>query len=176
MYSALLKYQIIIEDIYYFDEYLEQLEKLFKKLDNFNDICLGINRLIGSICASKLGIKNVEENKEEVLRYIYDKYIVDGYFVHGYSSCYEDSIKDNGFDSESPLLVNKDYMVIDGAHRMACALYFNIDDVFIKTTDEYINFIPNEYTKKWFEENNLSECIPYAEKQKEKIKELIKDV
>lgn len=86
------------------------------------------------------------------------------------------SIKDNGFDSESPLLVNKDYMVIDGAHRMACALYFNIDDVFIKTTDEYINFIPNEYTKKWFEENNLSECIPYAEKQKEKIKELIKDV
>ena len=100
VYSALLKYQIIIEDIYYFDEYLEQLEKLFKKLDNFNDICLGINRLIGSICASKLGIKNVEENKEEVLRYIYDKYIVDGYFVHGYSSCYEDNIKDNGFKPE----------------------------------------------------------------------------
>ena len=99
VYDALLKYKIILDDNQYLDEFIEQLEKLFKKLDNFNDICLGVNRLIGSICITKLHIKDVdnEKNRELILKYIYDKYIINGYLVHGYSSCYEESIKNNGF-------------------------------------------------------------------------------
>lgn len=102
VYDALLKYRIILEDNQFLLEFVEQLEKLFKKLDNFNDICLGINRLIGSICTIKLGIKNVDdtENREIVLRYIYDKYIKTGYLVHGYPSCYEEDIKRDGFVPE----------------------------------------------------------------------------
>lgn len=103
VYDALLKYNIVIEDIYYFDDYLEQLIKLFKKLDNFNDICSGVNRLIGNVCATKLGIKDIEcsESRESLLKYIYDKYITNGYYVHGYSSYYYDDIKEKGFCPEN---------------------------------------------------------------------------
>ena len=78
-------------------------------------------------------------------------------------------IKNNGYNYDKPILINKKYMVIDGAHRLACALYFNIKNVSIITNDEFYNFIPTEYTKDWFLNNDLNECITYAEKQKEKI-------
>ena len=41
-YDALLKYKIIINDIYLFDEYMEQLDELYKKLDN--TICISNRR------------------------------------------------------------------------------------------------------------------------------------
>lgn len=80
------------------------------------------------------------------------------------------SFQQNGFDMNCPILVNKDYLIIDGAHRMACALFFNIPNVSITTNKKYYNFVPREYTKKWFVDNSLMECIEYAEKQKAKIK------
>ena len=48
-YEALIKYKIILDDAYLFDEYLEQLEKLYKKIDNFEDIRRGINIFIVNI-------------------------------------------------------------------------------------------------------------------------------
>lgn len=98
-YDALFKYKMIIDDMSYFDDFFEQIDKLIRKIDNFYDISNGINRIIGRICAFKLGIKDVEddESKEEVLRYIYDKYMVNGYFIHGYASCYYANIFENGF-------------------------------------------------------------------------------
>jgi hypothetical protein len=36
------------------------------------------------------------------------------------------SIKKDGFDFLNPILINKEGLIIDGAHRMACAVYFNI--------------------------------------------------
>lgn len=98
-YDALFKYKMIIDDMSYFDDFFEQVDKLIRKIDNFYDISNGINRIIGRICAFKLGIKDVEddESKEEVLRYIYDKYMVNGYFIHGYASCYYGNIFENGF-------------------------------------------------------------------------------
>ena len=132
VYSALLKYKIIIDDIYYFDNFLEQLEKLFKKLDNFNDISIGVNRLIGSVCALKLGVENVEENREEVLRYIYDKYIVNGYFVHGYSSCYESDIKKNGFIPE--------------VYKNNYDDFINVNKIFAKYN--VVNILDKDFSKK----------------------------
>jgi hypothetical protein len=76
------------------------------------------------------------------------------------------NFKENGFDFNNPILVNKDGLIIDGAHRMACALYFKAPEVSITTKEECLEFKPNDYKKTWFEQNNLSECIPYAEKQK----------
>ena len=35
------------------------------------------------------------------------------------------SIRDNGYDFSQPILVNKDMHIVDGAHRLACALFFN---------------------------------------------------
>ena len=101
-YDALLKYKIIINDIYLFDEYMEQLDKLYKKLDNYDDIRFGINKLIGKILIIKLDIKNIEdeESKDLIINHIYNRYIKDGYFIHGFSSSYVDKIKSEGFTPE----------------------------------------------------------------------------
>ena len=76
---------------------------------------------------------------------------------------------DIGFNEEYPILINNEYLVIDGAHRMACALYFNIPKVYIITNDKFANYIPTEYTKQWFIDNELSECIPLADEQKKLV-------
>jgi len=101
-YEALLKYQIIIDDVYLFDTYLEQLEKLYRKLDNIEDIRVGIHKLICSVVMEKLGIKDSSSvsAKKEVITYIYNKYITEGYLFHGFHCSYLDTIKDNGFVSE----------------------------------------------------------------------------
>lgn len=101
-YDALFKYQLIIEDSYYFDDYIEQLDLLFKKLDRYHAIVEGIHRILGRICASKLGIKNIDslESKERILNYIYRRYIENGYLIHGFSSCYNKEIQDLGFYPE----------------------------------------------------------------------------
>ena len=98
-YDALFKYKIIIDDMSYFDDFFEQIDKLIRKIDNFYDISNGINRIIGRICAYKLGIKDVEEreSKEEVIRYIFDKYMANGYYIHGFASHYYGNILENGF-------------------------------------------------------------------------------
>lgn len=102
-YDALLKYKIIIDEEFYLKEYIEQLDKIFKRLDNVNDITLGVHRLLCKFSTMKLGIKdlNDETEREKILNYIYYKYIVEGYYVHGYSSCYKNSIEKYGFVPEA---------------------------------------------------------------------------
>ena len=63
-FNALLKYEIIIETDVFLDEYVVQVRKLFKKLDNFHDINLGIATIIGKLCALKLNITNREDSEE----------------------------------------------------------------------------------------------------------------
>ena len=98
-YDSLFKYKLIIDDMSYFEDFLEQVEKLIKRIDNFYDISNGINRIIGRVCAFKLGVKDVEEksSKNRILKYIYNKYILNGYYIHGYSSHYYKDILENGF-------------------------------------------------------------------------------
>ena len=98
-YDALFKYKIIIEDMDFFNEFLEQVDKLMRKIDSFSEIGYGINRLIGRICAYKLGINDIDsdDTKEKVLRYVHQKYIVEGYYIHGFASRYYGSIADGGF-------------------------------------------------------------------------------
>jgi hypothetical protein len=73
----------------------------------------------------------------------------------------------------NPILINKEGLIIDGAHRMACAVYFNIPLISTYTTEETFNIVPNDYSKSWFEKNDLNDCILLAEKQKNKVKELL---
>jgi len=79
-------------------------------------------------------------------------------------------IRENGYNLECPILLNKDGLIIDGAHRMACAIYFCIPSISVYTMDEYYNFVPAEYTKEWFEINGLNECITFGEFQKKRIR------
>lgn len=101
-FDALYKYKIIIEVDYYLDEYVTQIRKLIKKLDNFNDINEGINAVIGKMCALKLGLSNQNDNltKEYIIKYIYDKYIVNGYIFHGFPSVYREGISRTGLVPE----------------------------------------------------------------------------
>lgn len=102
-YDALFKYKIIIDDMSYFSEYLEQIDKLIRKLDNFKDISKGISRIIARICAAKLEEKDLSDIrvKDKVIKYIYDAYIVNGYYIHGYSTVYSNTIKEEGFSTEN---------------------------------------------------------------------------
>ncbi len=101
-YDALYKYKIIVDDEFLFDDYLDQVEKLYRKLDNFESIKFGINKLICSTLITKFNIEDTKkiESKEMIIKHVYDKYIRNGYFMHGFNSIYVDSIKKNGFTPE----------------------------------------------------------------------------
>ncbi len=62
-----------------------------------------------------------------------------------------DSIVENWFNSEYPIEYNNDKMLVWGAHRLSCCLYFNIDGN-IKYTDKYYK----PWWKKWFKNNHFS--------------------
>ena len=101
-YDALYKYKIIIDDDNLLEEYLNQIDKLYKKMDNFEDIKYGVNRLICKSLINKFEIKNINDPfyKEIIISNIYDKYLKDGYFIHGFHSIYLEDIKEKGFTPE----------------------------------------------------------------------------
>ena len=101
-YDALYKYKLILEDNTLLDEYLEQLDKIYKKIDNFDGIIEGINKLIAKMVITKLDIKNVDskESHNKIINYIYDKYITNGYYIHGFNTSYSEIIKKEGFIPE----------------------------------------------------------------------------
>lgn len=101
-YEALIKYKIILDDEFLLDEYLEQLDKLYRKLSDFDNIRLGINKLICKMLLVKLSINDVndKDSRDKVITYIYDKYIKNGYYVHGFNFVYKDKIEKEGLIPE----------------------------------------------------------------------------
>lgn len=101
-YDALYKYKIIIDDEFLFDDYLDQIEKLYRKLDNFESIKYGINKLICSTLITKFCIKDIKlkESREMIISHVYNKYIREGYFIHGFNSTYTNNVKEEGFTPE----------------------------------------------------------------------------
>ncbi len=102
-YESLYKYSLLFDEVYLFDEFMEQLDRLYKKIDNYEDIIVGINKLLCKLITFKLDIKDTKksESKQIIVEYIYNKYIVNGYYVHGFNTSYTESIKENGFDPEN---------------------------------------------------------------------------
>ena len=145
-YEALYKYQIVFEDVYMFDEYMIQLDRLYKKIDNFDDIVAGINKLICKLISIKLDIKDltVPEERNQVIEYVYDKYITNGYYLHGFNTSYTEEILENGFDPEN---------------------YKNYYDKFVKVNDIFAkynvkNIIDKDFSKKFvtFTDDFLMAC------------------
>ena len=101
-YSALFQYKVIVDNIYLFDDFLEQLERLYRKIDNYNDLEVGIHHLIGRMVADNYHIKDVldPDNCTMLLKNIYDKYIENGYYFHGFSSTYFNDLNKNNFQPE----------------------------------------------------------------------------
>lgn len=59
------------------------------------------------------------------------------------------NMKENGYDENYPIIVNKYLRSVDGSHRLAVALYLKIPYVPIKCVKEVYDIDP-EYSLKWF--------------------------
>ena len=100
-YDALLKFKIIVDDVDFFSDYLEQMERLYRKFDSFEDIRFGIHKLIAKTTSSKYDLHEWRgEEQEKLIEIIYDKYIQNGYYFHGFHSAYRPIIQQNGFVPE----------------------------------------------------------------------------
>ncbi len=145
-YSALFKYKIIIDEEQYFPDFLEQIDKLLKKLNNIDDLTLGINKLICRFTCLKLGIKEykAEENRIDILKYFYDKYVINGYFFHGFSSCYKESIERYGLRCEEYVNFYEDFS--------------RVNEIFHKYNIS--NILEKDFTKKeiYFTDDFVKSC------------------
>lgn len=96
--DAIVKYFIIINDIKLFDNYLEQLKIIMKKVKGHNDIKIGITKLLIKYVSHKLDIVDLEKinNKKMIIEYFYNKYILEGYFYYSVPSIYINDILQNG--------------------------------------------------------------------------------
>ncbi len=142
-FDALFKYKIIVETDIFLDEYIVQLRKLFKKMNNFNDINLGISKLIGRFCALKFNIENLDDeiSKREILQYIYNKYVVEGYFFHGFSGVYKEQIKMYGFNPEQYQHLYPRFIEIEkifAKHGFKSGMNKNFDDGYSYFTDSFM--------------------------------------
>ena len=63
------------------------------------------------------------------------------------------SFEEKGADNSYPILVNNDLHIVDGAHRLACALYFNVPFISVKINKKLKS---SPYGINWFESNNFS--------------------
>lgn len=126
LYDAIYKFYIVIDDEDLYSSYIEDLENLYRKIDNYSDILLGINRLICLSVARKLNIKELTNDlsKKEIVSYVYNKYIVDGYYIYGvdniengpfmpekYNDLYNDMKKINEIFSKYKIdnIIDKDF-------------------------------------------------------------------
>lgn len=80
-YSSIYKYKLIIEDDFYLDKYITAIDILFKKIDDIENIQLGISKLLGSLIMQKLSIS--EDEYDKALEYAYEKYVKNGYYIRG---------------------------------------------------------------------------------------------
>ena len=100
-YDALFKYKMIIDDLDMFDEYLDQVRKVYRKFNTFEEVRFGIHKVLTRMTAVKYDIHDWRmDDREELITLIYDKYIRDGYIFHGFSSGYKDIIMNNEFVPE----------------------------------------------------------------------------
>ncbi len=101
-YDAIFKFRVVIDDFILFSEYLKDLEKLYKKIDNYDDVNAGVNKLICKNVALKLNIKDLKDNRNKyrIVAYVFDKYIVNGYYFHGFNSAYLNDLKKGIFNPE----------------------------------------------------------------------------
>ena len=77
------------------------------------------------------------------------------------------NMKFKGFDLHSPIIVDEHLNLVDGAHRLACALFFNIKNVPIRVSKGYFDAF---YGIEWFQDNEFSEIdIKLLDQKKKEI-------
>lgn len=76
------------------------------------------------------------------------------------------SIEEHGFSENFAIIVDQNLQLIDGSHRLACALYFGITNIPIQIIEHNANVL---YSIDWFEKNGFSkkeiEIITYTKNE-----------
>ena len=137
--DAIVKYEQIIEDSNLIDEYVNELNKIFKKFSDYTHIKNGINNLLSKTVSIKLELNNIYtfSSREKILRYIYNKYIVNGYFYFGFSSNYSNEIKCIGIKSNT-FFIDDRLKRINDLFRHGCGKYLFLNDRTAITDDVVI--------------------------------------
>jgi len=77
------------------------------------------------------------------------------------------NIKNEGFLNKYPIPISNKGTIVDGAHRLACALYFNIKEIPVNIVSNYGTI---KYTKQWFLNHNFdNKLIKSLLKTKKKL-------
>ena len=86
-----------------------------------------------------------------------------------------ESMKQNSFDYNHPITINKDFMIVDGAHRLATALYFGLEKVPVTITKKSYYDKVRDYSIDWFKEHNLNDCVEPALSEYTRIRKVYGD-
>ena len=65
------------------------------------------------------------------------------------------SFEVDGFNQSYPIVVNKEMLFIDGAHRLALALYFGIERIPITVDKDYYYIDSRDYSFDWFDNHEM---------------------
>lgn len=141
-YDIIFKYKIIIDDPYLFEDFLCQVEKIFRKIDVYDDLVKGIQKLFIRYVGIILDVEDssYSEERREIATYIYDKYIMEGYFVHGFSTVYEDIVRKYSFVPEHyPNRYPKMIVIQDIFHKYKTSIMDkNFFESQVSFTDDFV--------------------------------------
>lgn len=106
------------------------------------------------------------------------KRVNDNPIVPKYMAYHEDEFRNliksfeiNGYISDYPIVVNKDYYIVDGTHRLALALYFGIKRVYIKIDKKSYPLKSKDFSLEWFSKHDMNFV---SESVIEKYNEIVK--
>ncbi len=76
-----------------------------------------------------------------------------------------ESMKSDGYDAKFPIYSNDDNQLMDGSHRLACALYFDEKEIYVKRAEQ----TKVDYSKDWFTANFTSLEVDQIQKRFDEI-------
>ena len=79
-----------------------------------------------------------------------------------------ESFKKNGFNDKYPVELNKKFEIFEGSHRLACSIYFGIEEIPVTFNKNFWE-LTYDYSLKWFENNGMAEYIPFIKDKYNKI-------
>ena len=156
-------------------------DELIKIDSKWKDIFVDENK----IATMNINYFITDEHIDIIVRYLYVKAYVEKKNYFKYKNLYEkmmhrrvnksyyeefnkiiDSFKKNGFIKKYHIPINKSNKLLNGAHRIACCLYFNINPYV-----SYFDEDDHNYNIEWFKENDFTDKeINEIIKTKDKLK------
>ncbi|HIT37957.1 MAG TPA: hypothetical protein IAB59_05730 [Candidatus Onthousia faecipullorum] len=99
--DLVIKYQIIISDETYHSDFLSKLNNIITNYQSHQDLIIKCNSLLLELTSKKLNLKMTSrENKQLILKHIYNRYIINGYCFHSFPSVFKKDVEENGLISK----------------------------------------------------------------------------